>query len=899
MDTSSTNCNSKVSRGYALQSRSDPDFSPKRLDLAKTCPRRFGCCCHLSSSSSILHNVLSKLCPALFDLQASSTNRCATAFSKRIEQPILCWPSLAPADADLDMYTSLGALPPRNRHSFQDLPGSAPSSQTTCPDPMFGTRSISSQSSTSNYTTTTTTTYDLDDTIHEYKSGNAYRHNASATASPPPPSADSAASDSRFDSLHELLERAGYKETRVVTPDRQTLAGMLTKKLATPPRKPRLVDDFSSDSPSLAASELRKVVQKSAASRSTPKASTSKSLPSRNLKLADTSSAPPLPAAPTPSSSWFSNIWFYGPGTIFNDTTAPAEPGDSTKTISISATPQQNDSFDAPTASTSTPNAASTSSATRAAPPQPKRTATNNTVWSASVAYRSQKSRTAPVRKKAGATAATSSDVLNSDEAAEASWQALQKGSGSRRPGLVDAFSSPTKKTAKSNTPDLNGSPDRQRKWKKERAAWRESLGDLQAMMDQSRLRREAAAAAAAAEAEAQSTTKEASISDNDKAPSSDPVSEPDSRSSTDEAVVKLLSGPALPFLSTDPAVAPRNGSCTRPTHLSMRRMKSVEVLSKIIRERRTISTASSHTPNADATQDSISVDTESGQISPTIKKRSTPPRLTVSSPRGISSPKELALEGQEFEPISWSPGKAGGAIIISNRRVQKKPKSKLRQVSSGSDLRSAATAEQGLKMPKRGRTKQRTSSPNTSPSKVGERGPIAALLRESVGSLSKGSKAQALRSNVRVFDDAEVKHEDAGGVDDSPTRMRSRGRRTEEPLILTSNRTSSEVDDIFRPSGAGVLKKKDFSAKITRTSKIMRLIEEAENIPSIASMISQPPSNNARGPLREREAAPQPIATAGRRYDQQEGGLSSSLSKKSRDRMHTITRVLGQRQPN
>lgn len=803
------------------------------------------------------------------------------------------------------MYTSPGALPPRNRHFFQDLHGSASLSQTTSPDPMFSSRSINSQSSTS--TPATTTTYEFNDTIHDQKASHASRGDQSTSANSGIADLNASASDSRFDSLHELLERAGYKETRVVTPDRQTLAGMFAKKLVTPPRKPRLVDDFSSDSPSLAASELRRAVQKSTASRSTSKVSTSKSLPSRNLKLADQSTAPPLPAAPAALSSWFSNIWFYGPGTIFNDTATPAESGDSSLNNSPQAASQHaEDKNDAPCASISTSVTASTSSAARAVPPQPKRTATNNPVWSASVAYRSQKSRTAPVQKKAAAIVATSSDVMNSDEAAETSWQALQKGSSSRRPGLVDAFSSPTKKTAKGDNADSNGSPSRQRKWKKERAAWRESLGDLQAMMNQSRMRREAAAASAATSPA--STSRDASSSDDTEAPSSDPISEATSMSSTDEAVTKLLSGPALPFLSTDPAVAPRNGSCTRPTHLSMRRMKSVEVLSKIIRERRTVSSASSHRSSAADASGSVSVDTESGQISPIIKKRSTPPRLTVSSPRGISSPKELALEGREFEPMSWSPGKAGSAVIVSNRRVPKKPRSKLRHVSSGSDLRSVA-AKEGLKMPKIGRAKSR-SSPNTSPGKDGERGPIATILRESTGTLSRGNKAQALRNNIRVFDDAyAAKHEhdsSVGGVDDSPTRMRSRGRRTEEPLILTSHQPSitGEVDDIFRPTGAGMLKKKDFSAKITRTSKIMRLIEEAENIPSIASMISQPPSGN-RAPLKSREAAPQAIARNNQRgggegFDQagQQHGLSSSLSKKSRDRMHTITRVLGQKQP-
>ncbi|CBQ73339.1 conserved hypothetical protein [Sporisorium reilianum SRZ2] len=672
-----------------------------------------------------------------------------------------------------------------------------------------------------------------------------------------PFASDTDAADSRFDSLQDLLERAGYKETRVVTPDRQSLAGMFAKKLATPPRKPRIVDDFTSDSPSLAASELRRAIQKSAAARrSTPKAAaaTSKSLPSRNYKLAnrdDPDSVPPLPNAQAPASSgWFSNIWLFGPGTILNDASSSASTSDSPTTSSNQHAPtQQGELISTASTSASASDAASTPASTSTRAPPTKRTATNNPVWTASVAYRSAKSRTAPVRKSA----AISSDVLSSDAAAEDAWKALHNGNSNgtakRRPGLVDAFSSPTKKSAGGDKArDSQTSPSRQRKWRQERAAWRESLGDLQAMMDQSRMRREAAAAAAAAAAanktaEAVETTVEAS---DDASPAAaaaedlDPAPVP--KHTDDDAIAKLLSGPALPFLSTDPAVAPRNASCTRPTHLSMRRMKSVEVLSKIMRERRTVTTtppAPSHAEPA-----AFEVDTCAGQISPTLKKRSTPPRLTVSSPRGISSPKELALEGHEFEPTSWSPGKCG-AVIISNRRVHKKPRSKLRHASSGSDLRSAAAAD-GLKI-RRGRSKVRAGdSPTTT-----ARAPVAALLRDSVGTLSRATKPAALRHNANVFDD------------DSPTR-----HRPHRVLALSHapNHTPDDVDDLFRPT----TKK---PARITRTSKIMRLIEDTENLPSIAALIAH-------------DTSPDP------------GALSSSLSRKSRERMHTITRVLGQKQP-
>lgn len=817
------------------------------------------------------------------------------------------------------MNSSLGSSPYRGRHHHPRVhpPSASSSSATTSPDPTFSSSSIaggSSASYTSASSFTPSTTPDTIAASHCTPStaneaqADIYRAEAAASSSSTTlrrraqPSyrtdavatpSESSASESHFDSLHELLERAGYKETRIVTPDRQSLAGMFAKKLATPPRKPRLVDDFSSDSPSLAACELRRAFEKGTASRSTPKASTSKSLPSRSYKLPAQANAAPLPDAAASSSSWFPNLWFFGPGTIPTESTRAADPlaapaGSSEQNVTRQFEPVS--STKAPESESAAETASAPIASTSAAPPKTNRTASNNPVWTASVAYRSAKSRTAPVRKNA----AVSAQLADGDQAAEEAWKALQNGASNsnakRRPGLVDAFSSPTKK-ASSSTPSHN-SPSRQRKWRQERAAWRESLGDLQAMMDQSRTRREAAAAAAAAKA--QVGTAEVVESNDDSAgteavqhhSSSNVVAaeEPSAHLATqsdDDAVAKLLSGPALPFLSTDPAVAPRNASCTTPSHLSMRRMKSVEVLSKIMRERRTISaTASSTSPAqlaSETSQSSIEIDTEAGQISPTIKKRSTPPRLTVTSPRGISSPKELALEGQEFEPMSWSPGKSG-SVIISNRRVQKKPRSKLRHVSSGSDLRSAAAkdAQGELKMPsRRGRCTRVKTSPETSPE---ARGPVAALIRDSVGTLSRGSKVRALRKNVHVFDDPDGQSGLEGGVDDSPTRQRSRSQPERKVLALSNTHNTTE-DDIFRPTGT--LKKKDFSARITRTSKIMRLIEEAENIPSIASMIQPQPSSVAKPARRSTDST----------------GLSSSLSRKSRDRMHTITRVLGERQ--
>lgn len=891
------------------------------------------------------------------------------------------------------MYGYLGALPTRRQILNSDPPSSASPSETepTSPNPMLNsTRSSTfTENSTSSTNYTNYTNHTSLPSTHFVASDSL---SSGSVSSPDEPSwrpilprggsvgasstqtAQSAQSDSRFDSLQDLLERAGYKETRVVTPDRLTLAEMVARKLSTPPKKPRLVDDFTDDEPSLAADELRRAAQRFGAGWSDLGAATSKSLPTRNIKIRPSSETPPSPAVPTPpapSSSWFSGLWFFGPGSIgSNPAAAPTQ--DDANSFGPTSILTSDKSMQASEAQASQ-NASAAQRAAKVAPPSTasSRTASHNQVWRASVAYRSAKSRTAPVRRKAAAPS-TSNDLLNSDAAADQRWRALQKaganGIAKRRPGLVDAFTSPTKKTPSDQSRQLQDSPSRQRKWRQERAAWKESLGDLQAMMDNSKMRREAAAATAAAAAVSASAAgvaatvvveqdgsaqrKVSSLTFSLQAGPEDQdghvrggtsaQGSATSRAMDDDAVAKLLSGPALPFLTTDPAVAPRNGACTKPAHLSVRRMKSVEMLFQIMRERRTVSASSAGAPPE--VRSTFDVDAAAGQISPKVMKRSTPPRLTVSSPRGISSPRELELEGQEFEPMSWSPAGMGSAVVISHRRVQKKARSKLRHVSSGSDLRSEAGAGAGgLEMPRRssrrGRSKSRSSPDASTTKEPSERSPVAALLQDSVGTLSRGSKVRALRSNVHVLDDESTVGESGDGsigVDESPTRMRSKlgSGKQSTPSVLSlddaggrighrqpsSTAAQDDDGDIFQPSpqprhhasrtatvhAPYTLRRKDFTARLTKTSKIMRLIEEAENIPSIASLISNPPPQaphipSSRQPLQHNPATPQNILPHRPQNPPPSAlheGLSSSLSKKSRNRMHNITRVLGQHQP-
>ncbi|PWY99471.1 hypothetical protein BCV70DRAFT_201036 [Testicularia cyperi] len=748
-------------------------------------------------------------------------------------------------------------------------------------------------------------------------------------------------SDSHFDSLQDLLERAGYKETRVVTPDRHGLAKMAARNSAASQHNVTsddVVTDPEPPSPtasiSPAADHLRKAV------RNTTYAGGSKSLPSRGIK--PTATGLNQAAPPVPLSSWISNLWSFGPGAIAgtpsghddaksnggaingasdNDATCNAHNDNS----SFTATKQQDD--------------LNTGAQQSNAPCRPKaqRTASQNQVWNASVAYRSAKSRTAPIRSKAAKVLAN--DACNSDDAT-AEWNAMiASGTTKKRPGLVDAFSSPTKPVASSSrrpacaTSDTTNetvghdSPTQQRRWRQERAAWRESLGDLQAMMDASRQRREASAAS------------QNSVQPIDEATASHESRVIVPQVSDATAMAKLLSGPALPFLSMDPAVAPRNATCTRPAHLSMRRMKSVEVLSKIMRDRRApapssadgaagdlassySSSSSTAVESLTSSSSDVTVNGESGRISPT-SKRSTPPRLTLSSPRGITSPKDLELAGVEFEPLSWSPQTS---IIITNRKVARKPRlTKLRHTATSGDLRGQRLQdeEECLKAP-RGRNKSRSRSgskssveANTDPDRARS---AVSTLRNSIGSLSRSAQIQRLRQTPRICD--EMILEDASRRKETP---RSDSSERKPFAHISAAKQGCDDDDVFRPSYASV-KKTVSVARITKTSKIMRLIDDVENMPSIASMISNShtsssgtshdsiTSNRRRGakpvtgidqPSSASQDRPNmsgarpirasPRASAHATSDEDLATpLSSSLSKTSKERMIKITRVLG-----
>lgn len=728
-------------------------------------------------------------------------------------------------------------------------------------------------------------------------------------------------SEAQFVSLHDLLERAGYKETRIVTPDRRGLADMAARQFKSP--HSRVMADVHQDSPSRAAEQLKKAVQ----NRTTaPRGYSSKSLPSRSAKIVKEATIEP--ELPPPLSSWLSNLWIFGPGLI-NKPVAGNAVSDKHETTSLlqESAPQPVE----PVPVTQLPDS----------PKKPvvKKTASQNQVWTASVAYRSAKSRTAPVRGKGGVIKAIAAG--SDDATAGAEWTALQNGvAAKKRPGLVNAFASPSKndltterkKTSRTEVSSLfNDSPTKQRKWRQDRAAWRESLGDLQAMMDRSRQRREASSSSVVAPIEETHETRP---------PAAETVS---AVLDAGEALAKLLSGPALPFLSMDPAVAPRNGACTRPAHLSMRRMKSVEVLNKIIKERKAsfdipctsqavessrpggIST--SRSSSSLATQSSAAyVNGEAGNISPS-SKRSTPPRLTLSSPRGITSPQDLKLAGQEYEP--WSPHYQPGAALISTRRLAKKSRSsRLRHATSTADLRRAARSDEDtraseqssagdvLKAP-RSRTKSRP------PTSSNNREQVGSIVRSATGTLSRAGQIQALRQSSRALDEFTV-------FQDPPAQasVRSEGGNFAftdhaagcKPLKggsgFDGESRERDEDDVFRcktsqivstPDGNAVLKKKHFTAKITKTSKIMRLIDEAENIPSIAAMISSAGPRDSPTPRHRAES--RPTTSAATRtiplqrpragsidLDDQHSPLSCSLSKKSKDRMQTITRVLGQR---
>ncbi|EPQ31117.1 uncharacterized protein PFL1_01306 [Pseudozyma flocculosa PF-1] len=617
-------------------------------------------------------------------------------------------------------------------------------------------------------------------------------------------SEDCSASDSQFDSLQDLLERAGYKETRVITPDRQAIARMASQS----PRNPAAAKgdalwNGNHASTSVAATSLRQTIQRTFSDERKP-APVRKQLRSTRSSgwlfgafwRAESASeeVPAVPKIPsiriTPS-----NDMHHEPESghglaeeqrkdfVASKTDIAARRNEQEQVITHQAAPAKpsHTSASGRTSTPRRPKAKASQTSPKASPSKTiRKQASRNQLWMGSLAYRNAKSQTAPVRMKG---AFDLDRAIGKDTAAAADRFAQQLGAakkGKRRTGLAEAFAdSPTKPQRGSMDDPQTESPRTQRRRRNERAVWRESLQGLNRFGDRSGRKGH----------------------DEDPTPVK-PAAESGAENGT--IAVQLLAGPALPFLTMDPAVALRNEACLRPSHL--RRMKSVDVLSKALQECERLKR------EREASSSTLPIDA-SHLAPPSPVRPPSPPTLMVSSPSGITSPKVLELNGTEFEPRSWSPLK-GEAIISSRRVTRRRSKPRLNPIQRSP---AAAAGEAAGLEAVRGRTKSPRSQ-RTCPTANGGDGP-----RSSVKSTAGSSKVrpQATRSNASGSTSAAIPSRQPFGSSAAANAVEGR-----------------EDDDPFRCDGPlpSTIKKKAFMQSLSRGSKIAKLIEETHRRPMMVS---------------------------------------------------------------
>ncbi|KDN37238.1 hypothetical protein K437DRAFT_42405 [Tilletiaria anomala UBC 951] len=112
-----------------------------------------------------------------------------------------------------------------------------------------------------------------------------------------------------------------------------------------------------------------------------------------------------------------------------------------------------------------------------------------------------------------------------------------------------------------------------------------------------------------------------------------------------------LVSAPAQPLLSSEVAVAPRNAGCLRPA--SLRKAYSIEVLRAALQgdsPGSRIASTSTAQAQAHASTSGLTPSSSAGSITPAAMAA---PVLTITTPSGTDSPQTLPLVGAEFEPLS------------------------------------------------------------------------------------------------------------------------------------------------------------------------------------------------------------------------------------------------------
>ncbi|KAN0065726.1 hypothetical protein ACQY0O_000856 [Thecaphora frezii] len=713
---------------------------------------------------------------------------------------------------------------------------------------------------------------------------------------------------SQFDSLQDLLERAGYKETRVITPDRQTSIKMAARAQREPSSNHGgLLPYRQTPPPSEAAASLRQAIQRTFSDERKPAPAATRQL--RNTKssgwlfgafwTADAaastrSSVPLLPSIHITPSNDADQDGQTHPG---QSTAATDYVSDERAFAMPVSSPGKRSSPAASRSSSETVSAGSPSNTT----PSPKRprarvelagqgysrpslsrtarkSASKIQLWQGSLAYRSTHSQTAPVRTK-DSHQFNATEGLETAEAAESfthMCNAARK--GKKRTGLAEAFAESPSKPRPASSGGSEASPETQRRWRNERFAWQESLQGLNSFsnpkpeMVSEELSTVAIAVTVACEVEV----------------------------AVDDATLsELLAGPAPPILSMNPAVALRNESCLRPSYL--RRMQSVDVLNKALSdcERRQKGQVIAQTPTGEGDRVLKGQGATPRPASLTLAKPPPPPTLMISSPSGIHSPKVLELDGTEFEPRSWSPLK--GQTLVSSRRVVKRKSGQRlnapqRSSSAGASAATATDGAAGLDAA-RGRSSSRRDrrsgreSQHTSPTH---------------GAIRPSNKSEAGSIRVRAHAGA------SAGSGSAAMRAPQQGERQPFAFGSAANAVHGHEEDPFRSDGTlpSAFRKKAFMQSLSRGSKIAKLIEETNRRPLmvtdensfVAASHDSPTSRvsaNRRSkgafasvPLRSRYSR---IAAIDANDDDGLPRLSSSLSRSSARRMEALTSALHQ----
>ena len=448
-----------------------------------------------------------------------------------------------------------------------------------------------------------------------------------------------------FDSLQDLLERAGYKETRVITPNPKMMLAMADKHAT----------DFEIN-PSPSPSEKQQSQQQSSSvwswiSSASPRTERSPPLSSSATDFVPASWFASLTAWKSPSttptlrcvSNPMDAVEYAQTAASEQRTAVPVAIAGPSRTLrrvktSISDRPAQmkGGSSEAMNALPSIILTCASGSQQRSVSPseqdreqlqaagtnnQPvlRKTRSKNDLWTATLALRSVKSL-----PKLAITAEERAKSLPSRSVVTVGLGEMEvssrfKGAGNKaknRKSLREAFAEVEKtdhgpnEKKKANIDDVASPED-----------WRKSLLSLS--------REEAMTAA-------DSSPQRLSKSDPIQAPS------------------LLISAPAEPVLSSDAAVALRNGGCLRPMHL--RKARSIEVLRAALSGK-----PSEHNRSPSLNKTAVSR-SGSGSLSPSSSAGSikapviVAPVLTISSPSGVRSPQALTLEGQDFEARSYPP---------------------------------------------------------------------------------------------------------------------------------------------------------------------------------------------------------------------------------------------------